>query len=96
MKDVSFALDTKEGSRILQEMAMPVVKKSAEAISSRANGIASSISSQAPSFEVTTKVGTIRRGTRAIATVKSNGRNARQNYVAHVALSKAKDAGKLS
>lgn len=95
-KDVSFQLDTKGGEAILQKMAAPVVKRSADAIAARAKSMAASISSNPPEITVTQQVGIIRRGTRAIATVRANGQDARQNYVGHVALSKAKDAGRVN
>lgn len=95
-KDVSFSLDTKAAEAIIQEMALPVVKRSADAIAGRAQSIASSISSDPPEIEVTTTIGTIRRGRRAIATVRATGRDAHQNYIGYVALTKSKDAGKIN
>lgn len=95
-KDVSFALDPHGGEDILQRMAMATVKQSADAIASRANGIASSMSSHPPAITVETKVGTIRRGVRAIATVKAEGNDARSNYIGWYALSRSKDAGRVN
>ena len=95
-KDVSFALDPTGGQEILQRMAMPVVKQSAEAIASRARGMASTLSSKPPAITVEARVGTIKRGVRAIATVKAEGDDARSNYVGWVALSKSKDAGRVN
>lgn len=95
-KDVSFSLDTNAAQEILQSMAMPIVKQSGDAIGGRAQSIASSISSDPPEITVTVSKGTIRRGVRAIATVRANGRDPHQNYIGSVALSKAKDAGKIN
>lgn len=95
-KDVTFSLDTTAAQEIIQDMAMPIVKQAAEAIGARAQSIASSISSDPPEITVTVAKGTIRRGVRAIGTVRANGRDAHQNYVGHVALSKSKDAGKIN
>lgn len=96
MKDVSFQLDTNEAAEIIRDMAMPIVKKSADAIASRAKSMASSISSDPPTFEVTTEVGTIRRGSRAIATVLAVAKDEHQNYIAYQALAKSKDAGRVN
>lgn len=93
-KDVSFQLDTTAAAEILQSMAMSTVTQRANAIAGRAQSIASSISSDPPEISVSTTVGTIKRGTRAIATVRSSGRDAHQNHIGYVALSKAKDAGR--
>lgn len=94
--DVSFALDPQGGEEILQRMSMPTVKQAAEAIAARATSIAGSLSSQPPAITVETKVGTIKRGVRAIATVKAEGNDARQNYIGWMALSKSKDAGRVN
>lgn len=94
--DVSFALDPSGGEDILQIMAMPIVKQSADAIAARATGMAGSLSSKPPAITVETKIGTIRRGVRAIATIKAEGNSARQNYVGWLALSKSKDAGRVN
>ena len=95
-KDVSFSLDTTAAQAIIQDMAMPIIKRSADAIGARAQSIASSISSDPPEITVTVAKGTIRRGVRAIGTVRASGRDAHQNYIGHVTLSKAKDAGKVN
>lgn len=95
-KDVSFYLDPSGGKDILEKMAAGVVKQSATAIAGRARSMAASISSKPPSITVESTVGTIRRGTRAISTVRSTGPNARANYVGYTALTKAKDAGRVS
>jgi hypothetical protein len=93
-KDVSFAMDTKGGEEILQSMMMPTVKAKADAIAARAASMAGSMSKEPPTISVTTKIGTIKRGVRAIATISAEGRNAHQNYVGHYVLARAKDAGR--
>lgn len=93
-KDVSFVLDPKGGEAILQRMMMPNVKQRADAIAARAQSMAGSMSSDPPTISVSTKVGTIKRGVRAIATIKAEGKDAHENYIGHVALAKAKDAGR--
>lgn len=93
--DVSFVLDPKGGEDILQKMAAPTIKRSAEAIAARAQSMASSISSTPPDISVTQKVGIIRRGARSIATIRAEGVDAHANYVGHMALVKAKDAGRV-
>lgn len=95
-KDVSFALDPKGGADILQKMVASTVKRSADAIAARARAMADSLSSNPPSIVVTTTVGTIKRGVRAIATVSAQGDDAHANYVGHQALAKAKDAGRVN
>lgn len=94
-KDVTFQLDVAAASEILTEMAIPVIEQRGAAIASRAQSIASAMSSDPPDIEVTTAVGTIRRGTRAIATITTTGKDDRQSYIGAVALSKAKDAGRM-
>jgi len=93
-KDVSFSLDPKGGEAILQTMMMPTVKQRAEAIAARARSMTSSMTSNPPVISVSTRLGTIKRGVRAIATVSAEGDDAHANYVGHVALAKAKDAGR--
>ena len=93
-KDVSFALDPKGGEEILQRMMMPTVKQKADAIAARAQSMAGSMTSKPPIISVTTKVGTIKRGVRAIATIAAEGDDSHANYVGHVALAKSKDAGR--
>ncbi len=93
--DVSFQLDTDAASVILTDMVAPLIKQSGEAIAARAKSMAASISSDPPEITVTTTVGTVKRGRRAIATVTAVGKDAHQNYIGHVALSKAKDAGRV-
>ena len=94
-KDVTFQLDPGGGRSILESMAAPIVRQSAEAIADRARAMASSISSNPPSVSVSSTVGIIKRGSRAISTVSAVGSNARQNYVGHTAIAKAKDAGRV-
>lgn len=93
-KDVSFSLDPKGGEAILQSMMMPTVKQRAEAIAARARSMTGSMTSNPPVISVSTRLGTIKRGVRAIATVSAQGDDAHANYVGHVALAKAKDAGR--
>lgn len=93
-KDVSFFLDTAAASEILTKMAMPVVKQKADAIAARATSMAGSMSSNPPSISVSTRIGTVKRGVRAIATITAEGRDAHQNYIGHYVLSRAKDAGR--
>lgn len=94
-KDVSFALDTKGGETILQSMMMPTVKERAEAIASRARSMAGSLTSDPPEITVTTKIGTIRKGVRAIATIKADGGgDPHAAYIANTVLAKSKDAGR--
>lgn len=93
-KDVSFSLDLIAGRQILTEMVAPTLKQKAELIAGRARSVAGSISSDPPIITVTESVGVVKRGTRAIATVTAVGNDAHQNYIGHVALAKAKDAGR--
>jgi hypothetical protein len=95
-KDVSFVMDTAAGQDILTNMAMPTIKQSAEAIAGRAKAMAGSMSSDPPEISVSTTFGTIRRGTRAIATIKADGGgDAHKTYIGVMALTKARDAGRL-
>ena len=93
-KDVSFSLDPKGGEEILQGMMMATVKQRADAIAARAQSMVGSMTSNPPAISVSTKLGTIKRGVRAIATIKAEGDDANSNYVGHIALAKAKDAGR--
>ena len=93
-KDVSFYLDTLAAQEILTKMAMPVVKQKADAIAARASSMAGSMSSDPPSISVTTRIGTVKRGVRAIATITAEGKDAHQNYIGHYVLARAKDAGR--
>jgi hypothetical protein len=96
-KKTTFQLDiTAAGQAILQNMAMGVVQQSAQAILARADGIAQAQSAKAPGFTTTSRVGVIRRGSRAIVTITANATaNAHLAYVARQALVKAKDAGRV-
>ena len=92
--DVSFSLDPAGGQDILANMAMATIKERGQAIMSRAQSMAQSMSSDPPEITMTTAPGTIKRGVRAIATIRATGRNAHQNYIGHQVLAKAKDAGR--
>jgi len=92
--DTSFYLDTAAAEEILTVMAMPVVKQKADAIAARASSMAGSMSKQPPNISVTTRIGTVKRGVRAIAEIRAEGRNAHQNYIGHYVLARAKDAGR--
>ena len=94
--DVTFQLDTAAAEELLTSMAMPLVKTAGEAVAARARGMASQMSSDPPQISVTTEVGTIKRGRRAIATVKAEGKDAHQAYIGFMAISKSKDAGKVN
>lgn len=93
-KDVSFVLDPKGGEEILQRMMMPTVKQRADAIATRARSMAGGMTSRPPIISVNTKIGTIKRGVRAIATIQAEGDDSHANYVGHIALAKSKDAGR--
>lgn len=81
---------------MLTDVAMKTIKTSAEAIKARALAMAGSMSTNPPGIILSTSVGTIRRGRRAIATltVDPHG-DAHANYVGHMALAKSKDAGRV-
>lgn len=93
-KDVSFYLDTVAAEEILTRMAMPVVKQKADAIAARATSMAGSMSKDPPNITVSTRIGTVKRGVRAIATITAEGKDAHQNYIGHYVLARAKDAGR--
>lgn len=93
-KRVTFQLDLSGGAEVLQRMAQPMIKKSGEAIASRANSMAREISSKPPKITSHTSVGTIKRGARAISVVKGDG-DARDAYIASEAIRKSLDAGKV-
>lgn len=95
-RDVTFQLDTAAAAEIITKMAAPVVQQSANAIASRAQAMANGMSSHPPQISVTTRVGTIKRGQRFIATISAEGKDAHENYIGAVALAKAKDAGRLN
>lgn len=94
---MSFQLDVDAANIILTDMVAPVIKASAEAIAGRARSMASSISSDPPTITVTESVGINPggKGQRAIARITATGRDAHSNYVGHLALAKAKDAGRV-
>lgn len=94
-QDVSFSLDTQAASVILTDMVAPLIKQSGDAIAERARSMASSMSSNPPEITVSTSVGVVRRGNRAIATITAHGKDAHQNYVGRMALTKARDAGRV-
>lgn len=94
-RDVTFSLDTAAAAAILTEMAAPLIKQSADAIAARARSMAGSMSSDPPTITVTTTVGTVKRGRRAIATIRATGTDAHQNYIGRMALMKARDAGRV-
>lgn len=95
-KDVSFALDAAGGRDILTNMVAPVVSQAAKAIGARAQSIAGSMSSEPPTITVTEATpGTIKKGVRAIATVRASGVDSHANYIGHMALAKSKDAGRV-
>lgn len=93
-KDTSFVLDTAGAQVILQKMMMPTIQERANAIAARARSMASSISTDPPTISVSTRIGTIKQGVRAIADIKAEGSDAHQNYIGHIVLAKAKDAGR--
>jgi hypothetical protein len=96
-KDVAFVLDIDAaGLEILQQMAQPTIKKSGQAILFRAASMASSMTSNPPTFSIEDKIGIIKKGTRAITTVSAPFEDNREEYIAHVALAKAKDAGRIN
>lgn len=94
-KDVTFQLDPKGGEDILQKMVEPTIRKSAQAIASRAAAMAGSLSSNPPEITVSNEIGIIRRGTRAISTVKATGNTKHAQYIGRIALSKSRDAGRV-
>lgn len=93
-KDVSFSLDPGGGADILQRMAATTVKQRADAIAGRARSMASSMTSNPPEITVTQGVGIIRRGNRAIATIRAVADDDHAGYIGHMALAKARDAGR--
>lgn len=88
-------MDMAGGRQILTDMAAATVKQSADAISGRAQSMASGMSSDPPTISVSTRIGTIRKGIRAIATISANGKDAHDNYIGAMALTKARDAGRV-
>lgn len=97
MADITFVLDISEaGKQILEDMAADITEQSGAAIMQRANSMAGKLSSTPPSFEIKSEVGVIKVGRRAITTITAvDDGTAHQQYVAHQALVKAKDAGRV-
>lgn len=93
---VTFQLDPKGGEDILQRMAVPIIRQAADAIADRAKSMASKSTSNPPEISVSSAVGIIRKGTRAISTVKAQGNTKHAQYIGHMVLKKAKDAGRVS
>ena len=94
-KDASFQLDPSGGEEILQRMVEPTIRRAAEAIAARANSMAGSLTSSPPEITVSNEIGIIRRGTRAISTVKAIGRTKHAQYIGRVVLTKSRDAGRV-
>lgn len=94
--DVKFQLDPKGGEDILQRMVEPTITKSAQAIAARASSMAQSMTSEPPEISVVNTIGIIKRGMRAISTVRSVGKNKHAQYIGRLALSKSRDAGRVS
>lgn len=94
VKDITFQLDPDGGAEILQNMMMPTIQQAGTAIGARANSMAQSQSSNPPSISVSTKVGIIKRGQRAIATLSVDASDAHSLYIGRMALIKSKDAGR--
>lgn len=99
-RDVRFSMNTGVGGGqdIIQQMAMPLVKKSAEAIAQRAGSISGSITSKPIEFKVNTYVGLPNRsgGKRAVAEVVADGIvTDHQRYSGLTAVQKSKDAGRV-
>ena len=93
-RDVSFSMNTGVGGGkdIIQEMAKPLVTKSANAIASRAGSISGM------SFKVNTYVGNPNRygGTRAVAEITADDTfDDHQRYKGFTAVQKSKDAGRV-
>lgn len=94
-KQITFSLNTTAAADIIGAMSLPLIRQSGAAIGGRAQSMAGSISRDPPEINVSTAIGTIKRGKRAIATVSVNGRDAHQMYIGAMALRKAKDAGRV-
>lgn len=98
-KSVTFQLDLAGGAYVLQTMARPLVEQSAKAITSRAESMAASISSNPPKFSTSVTVTTNKRGTRAIATsyfeTTDPDNEEHQAYIGRTALRKSRDAGRV-
>lgn len=94
-KDSSFQLDPKGGEDILQRMVAPTIEKAAQAIASRASSMAGSLTSEPVDITVSNAIGIIRRGNRAISTVRANAKTKHGAYIARIALTKSRDAGRV-
>lgn len=97
-KDTTFQLDISgAGQEILQQLAMQPVEQAAARIAARAQGMASSQGAPGIIFGVGSRVGQIKVGQRAIATVAAaNANNEFETNIAFGALAKARDAGRLN
>lgn len=95
-KDVTFQLDTQAAEELLTSMSMPLVQQAGNAVAARARSMASQMSSDPPEITVSTEIGTIKRGRRAIATVKAEGQDEHQAYIGFMAIQKSKDAGRVN
>lgn len=94
-KDVDFFLDTAAASVILTDMVAPLIKTSGEAIAARARSMAGSMSTDPPEITIEHSVKVQKKGSRAVATIRATGKDAHENYIGHMALAKAKDAGRV-
>lgn len=97
-KKTTFQLDIDAaGLEILQRMAQPTIKHSGAAILARAASMASSMSSDPPTFTIEDAVGISpgAKSARAYTLVTAPYEDKRQEYVAHMALAKARDAGRV-
>lgn len=100
-RDVSFSMNTGVGGGkdIIQDMAMPLVRKSAEAIADRATRVSGGITSKPVHFKVEAYIGLPNRrgGQRAVAAIVADGPviSEHQNYSAYTAVQKSKDAGRV-
>ena len=85
------------GLEILQGLAQPIIKTSGIAILARAASMAASMTADPPTFTVEDAVGISpgARTARAYTLVTAPYENKRQEYVAHMALAKARDAGRV-
>lgn len=95
--DTSFQLDISgAGREILQQLAMQPVEQAAARIAARAQGMAASQGAPNIIFGTGSRVGMIKVGQRAIATVAAANLN--DEYEANIAfgaLAKARDAGRV-
>lgn len=96
-KKTTFQLDiTQAGLEVLQTMAMQPVERAANAIASRAQSMAASMSGEDIIFGTGSRVGIIKTGKRAIATVAAaDTGDKHRSYIAHTVLVKALDAGRI-